>query len=172
MFLWLTKSWITHLSAAQRSRFFNLGNDFNDGLAGLAGGFATSYFANQVNLSVELYFFKNAQYSYMSLELSRYLQYYFIYSRMSCTYNRTRRPPETKLWFPPAFVTQFGAHFRFCKTKTIDHTGKSMKQNSNLNHFKQLLFHTFPPLMSLIFLVLQKRKQAPKPLLARQNWVT
>jgi len=33
--------------AAQRSRFFSLGNDFNDGLAGLAGGFATSYFANQ-----------------------------------------------------------------------------------------------------------------------------
>ena len=32
---------------AQRSRLF-LGNDFNDGLAGFAGGYATSYFANQV----------------------------------------------------------------------------------------------------------------------------
>ena len=28
---------------------------------------------------------------------------------------------------------------------------KDFKWNSNLNHFQQILFHTFPPLMNLIF---------------------
>ena len=37
-----------------------------------------------------------------------------------------------------------------------------MQQNSNLNHFQQRLFHTFPPPMNLIFKVLQTRKRVPQ----------
>ena len=51
---------------------------------------------------------------------------------------RSECPPGTMLWRPPAFVTQFW-HTRSgfgCR-----HTGKSMKQNGNLNHFKQLFFY-------------------------------
>ena len=43
----------------------------------------------------------------------------------------------------------------FVRPKNIPQRGKSMKQNSKLNHFQHLLFHTFSPLMNLILLVLQ-----------------
>ena len=37
-----------------------------------------------------------------------------------------------------------------------------MKQNINLNHFQQLLFHTFTPLMNLIFFCLTKNETGAK----------
>ena len=72
----------------------------------------------------------------------------------------------TKLWRPPAEVTQlwrlrigFGARFRFLynqKKKFI-----SMKPNSNLNHFQQLLFHTIPRLLiNIIFFWSYKKRSS------------
>ena len=48
----------------------------------------------------------------------------------------------------------------------------SMKPDSNLNHFQQPLFHTIPPPLDHYNLFWSYKKQAPKPLLGRQNWVT
>ena len=45
----------------------------------------------------------------------------------------------------------------------------SIKPNSNLNHFQQLLFHTMPPPLDQYK---HLRKRAPKLLLGRQNWAT
>ena len=72
--------------------------------------------------------------------------------------------PGIKEWHPPVELAHFwhtrsgfGARFRFCnpnKNKFI-----SMKANSNLNHFQQLLFLTFPfprLLNNLFFFVFTK----------------
>ena len=47
----------------------------------------------------------------------------------------------------------------------------SMKPNSNLDHFQQILFHTIPPPLDQynLYLVLHQTG-ATKPLLVRQNW--
>ena len=57
--------------------------------------------------------------------------------------------PGTKFWHPPVEVTPFwhprsgfGARFLF---ERPNKNKFSMKQNSNWNHFQQLLIHTFPP---------------------------
>ena len=47
-----------------------------------------------------------------------------------------------------------------------------MKQNSNLTHFQQLLFLTFPPPLDQYNHFLAYKKRAQKPLLGGQNWVT
>ena len=85
--------------------------------------------------------------------------------------------PGTKLWRPPVEVSQFwrqrsgfGARFRFCKPNKNNFI--SMKPKSNLNHFHQLLFHTFPPPLDQYNLFWSYKKRAPKPLLGCQNWVT
>ena len=49
----------------------------------------------------------------------------------------------------------------FVRQKNLQR-GKSMKQNSNLNHFQQLLFHTFPPHMNLITKTEWGAKTAPR----------
>ena len=62
----------------------------------------------------------------------------------------------------PSFGTRGevqGAVSDFARPKKNHQRGKSMKQNSNLNHFLQLFF------------VLQK-PETPNPLLGSQNWVT
>ena len=57
--------------------------------------------------------------------------------------------PGTKVWHPPVEVTQFwhpGSGLAPVSVFERQNKNKftSMKQNSNLNHFQQLLFHTFP----------------------------
>ena len=47
----------------------------------------------------------------------------------------------------------------------------SIKQNSNLNHFQQLLFLTFSPPLDQYNLFWPYKKRAPKPLLGCQNWL-
>ena len=59
--------------------------------------------------------------------------------------------PGTKFWHPPVEVTQFLAPMeRFWRPfpffeRPNKNTFISLKQNSDLNHFQQLLFHMFPP---------------------------
>ena len=77
---------------------------------------------------------------------------------------RVPPPPGTKMWRPPAFVTQFwhprcgfGGRFRFCKTKKQKNNkrGKSMKQNRKLTISENIFFTI--------------RKRPPKPILVCQN---
>ena len=83
--------------------------------------------------------------------------------------------PDTKLWLPPVEVTQFWRpRSGFAPVSVFEKPNKfiSVKPNSNLNHFQQLLFHTIPPPLDQYNLFWSYKKRAPKPLLGRQNWVT
>ena len=90
---------------------------------------------------------------------------------------RCKCHPGNKFWHPPVEVIKFwhtrsgfGTRFRLSKTKQNKFI--SMKQISNLNHFQQLLFCTFPPPLDQYILFWPYKKWAPKPLLGCQNWVT
>ena len=80
-------------------------------------------------------------------------------------------------WQPPVEVTQFWypkqerfwRPFPFLKDQTKINPSV---WNCNLNHFKQLLFHTFPPPLDQYNLLWPYKKREPKPLLGCQNWVT
>ena len=69
--------------------------------------------------------------------------------------------PGTKLWRLPVEVTQFWRPFSFLLNKNKNKF-ISMKPNSNLNHFQQLLFHTFPPPLDQYNLFWSYKKRAPK----------
>ena len=92
---------------------------------------------------------------------------------------RSECPPGTKLWRPPAFVTQFwhlrsgfGARFRFARpTKLNSSEGKKYETKGVGNGSTYCFVSYFSPSEGC-FLVLQKRKWTPKPLLGRQNCVT
>ena len=109
------------------------------------------------------------------------------------TGNTPRRPPKrikcpqgTKLWSPPAFATQFWSSRRgfgaqgavlapvyvFVRLKKSIHQRGKWNKTVNWTISNNFCFILFPPLMNWFFLVLQKWKRVPKPLLGHQNWVT
>ena len=117
--------------------------------------------------------------------ISMYIVHYtsvrcIIYIHITYDRPRTRRcecHPGTNFWHPPFEVTQFwhprsgfGARFFKGQKRLYWPRGGGKVCNKSCWKWFKLLFYFI--LMNFFCLVFQKRKQAPKPLLGCQNWVT